>query len=73
MSKLKKGEMTETPVKTQFGYHIIKLEDSREAQFPGFDEVKPQLMQRLSQMKLQEFQESLRKSAKTDYKFSQQQ
>jgi peptidyl-prolyl cis-trans isomerase C len=73
MSKLKKGEMTETPVKTQFGYHIIKLEDSREAQFPGFDEVKPQLMQRLSQMKLQEFQESLRKSAKTDYKFSHQQ
>jgi len=72
MSKLKKGEMTDTPVKTQFGYHIIKLEDTREAQFPGFDEVKAQLMQRLAQTKLQAYQESLRKSAKTDYKFTQQ-
>ena len=70
LTKLKKGEMTETPVKTQFGYHIIKLEDSREAQFPGFDEVKPQLMQRLEQTKLQRFQEELKKSAKTDYKFA---
>ena len=70
LTKLKKGEMTETPVKTQFGYHIIKLEDSREAQFPGFDEVKPQLMQRLEQTKLQKFQEELKKSAKTDYKFA---
>src|SRR5580765_4895879 len=34
MVKLKKGEMTETPVKSQFGYHIIKLEDTRDAQFP---------------------------------------
>lgn len=71
LAKLKKGEMTDFPVKTQFGFHIIKLEDSREAQFPGFEEVKPQLMQRLSQLKLQQYQESLRKAAKTDYKFSQ--
>jgi hypothetical protein len=35
MTKLKKGEMTETPVKTQFGWHIIKLEDTREARVPG--------------------------------------
>jgi peptidyl-prolyl cis-trans isomerase C len=34
MTKLKKGEMTDAPVKTQFGWHIIKLEDTREAQFP---------------------------------------
>jgi peptidyl-prolyl cis-trans isomerase C len=72
MIKLKKGEMTETPVKTQFGYHIIKLEDTREAQFPGFDEVKPQLTQRVEQAKLQKFQEDLKKAAKTDYKFTQQ-
>jgi peptidyl-prolyl cis-trans isomerase C len=69
MSKLKKGEMTETPVKTQFGYHIIKLEDSREAQFPGFDEVKDQVKQRLTQAKLQKYQDDLRSKAKTDYKF----
>ncbi len=69
MSKLKKGEMTDAPVKSQFGWHIIKLEDTREAQFPGFDEVKDQIKQRMEQSKLQEFQESLRKAAKTDYKF----
>ncbi|WP_370538124.1 peptidylprolyl isomerase [Ideonella sp.] len=71
MAGLKKGEMTQEPVKTQFGYHIIKLEDTREAQFPAFDEVKPQLLQRLSQAKLQKYQEDLRAAAKTDYKFSQ--
>jgi len=70
MKALKKGEMTTEPVKTQFGYHIIQLEDTREAQFPPFDDVKGQLMQRMTQAKLQEYQESLRKAAKTDYKFS---
>ena len=66
---LKKGETTQTPVKSQFGFHIIKLEDTREAQFPSFEEVKPQVVQRLSQQKLQAYQEDLRKKAKTDYKF----
>ena len=72
LAQLKKGEMTETPVKTQFGWHIIRLEDTREAQFPAFDEVKPQLKQRLEQAKMQQFQEDLRKKAKTDYKFAGQ-
>jgi peptidyl-prolyl cis-trans isomerase C len=72
MTKLKKGEMTEAPVKTQFGWHIIRLEDMREAQFPPFEQVKGQIEQRLAQIKLQKYQEDLRKSAKTDYKFSQQ-
>jgi peptidyl-prolyl cis-trans isomerase C len=62
--------MTETPVKTQFGFHVIRLDDTREAPFPGFDEVKDQVKQRLEQQKVQKFQEDLRKSAKTDYKFS---
>ena len=70
---LKKGQMTETPVKTQFGYHIIKLEDSRTAQFPGFDEVKDKVKQQMQQVKLQEYEEKLRKSAKTDYKFAAEQ
>ena len=70
MKKLKKGEMTETPVKTQFGFHVIRLDDTRNAPFPGFDEVKDQVKQRLEQQKMQKFQEDLRKSAKTDYKFS---
>ncbi len=72
MAKLKKGEMTETPVKTQFGYHIIRLDDTREASFPAFDDVKGQIKQRLEQVKMQDFQDQLRAKAKTDYKFSQQ-
>ena len=72
MTGLKKGEMTETPVKSQFGWHIIRLDDTREAQFPEFEQVKPQIQQRLEQAKLQKFQDDLRKSAKTDYKFSAQ-
>lgn len=71
MAALKKGEMTETPVKTQFGWHIIKLEDTRDAAFPAFDEVKPQILQRLAQVKLQQFQQDLRTKAKTDYKFQE--
>jgi peptidyl-prolyl cis-trans isomerase C len=70
LTKLKKGEMTEEPVKSQFGYHIIRLEDTREAAFPAFEEVKPQLRQRMEQVKLQQFQEELRSKAKTDYKFN---
>jgi peptidyl-prolyl cis-trans isomerase C len=70
MAKLKKGEMTDVPVKTQFGYHIIRLEDTREANFPAFDDVKGQIKQRLEQVKMQEFQDQLRTKAKTDYKFA---
>ena len=69
MTKLKKGEMTETPVKSQFGYHIIKLEDTREAKFPPLEEVKPQIVQRLSQTKLAKFRDDIKAKAKTDYKF----
>ena len=71
MTKLKKGEMTETPVKTQFGYHIIRLDDTREAQFPPLDDVKGQIQQRLAQQKVAAFRDEIRAKAKTDYKFSQ--
>jgi len=70
LAKLKKGEMTDTPVKSQFGYHIIKLDDTRQATFPAFDDVKAQIMQRLEQQKLGEYQAKLKEAAKTDYKFS---
>lgn len=70
MTALKKGEMTQEPVKSQFGFHIIKLEDTREAQFPPFADVKAQIVQRLQQQKLMDFQQSLKSKAKTDYKFS---
>ena len=66
MTKLDKGKMTETPVKTQFGYHIIRLDDTREAQLPKFDEVKPQITQQLQQQKLAKYQEDLRAKAKVE-------
>ena len=50
--------------------NIIKLEDTREAEFPAFDDVKSQIVQRLDQLKLAQYQEQLRNAAKTDYKFS---
>lgn len=71
LTQLKKGEVTAMPVKTQFGWHIIKLEDTREAEFPAFDDVKAQIVQRLEQVKLAQYQEQLRNAAKTDYKFAQ--
>jgi len=70
MVKLNKGEVTDTPVKSQFGYHIIKLEDTRAVQFPAFDEVKAQIIQRNNQAKVAKFREELKTKAKTDYKFS---
>jgi peptidyl-prolyl cis-trans isomerase C len=61
---LKKGQLTDTPVKTQFGYHVIKLEDVRAAKIPTLEEVKPQIAESLQQKKLQAYQEELRKKAK---------
>ena len=70
MVKLKKGEMTQEPVKSQFGYHIIRLDDTRDTQFPPFEEVKTQLKQRMEQQRLGAFVDEIRAKAKTDYKFS---
>ncbi len=64
MIALKKGGLTEAPVKTQFGFHVIKLEDTRPAKIPTLDEVKQQITELLQQKKLQAFQEGLRKKAK---------
>ncbi|MNT51119.1 putative parvulin-type peptidyl-prolyl cis-trans isomerase precursor [compost metagenome] len=64
MVKLEKGKMTETPVKSQFGYHIIRLDDVRQAELPKLDDVKPQVAEQLQQQKLVKFQEGLRAKAK---------
>ena len=64
MVGLQKGQMTETPIKTQFGYHIIKLDDVRAAKVPTLEEVKPQIAESLQQKKLQAFQQELRAKAK---------
>lgn len=64
--KLNKGQMTDMPVKSQFGYHVIRVDDIRTAQLPAFDEVKPQIAQQMQQQKLSAFQEELRKKAKIE-------
>ncbi len=64
--KLKKGQLTEVPVKSQFGYHVIRLDDVRDAQLPPFEQVKPQIAQQLQQQKLAKFQDDLRAKAKVE-------
>ena len=66
LATLSKGKMTETPVKSQFGFHVIRLDDVRDAQLPKFDEVKPQIAQQLQQQKMTKFQEELRAKAKIE-------
>ena len=63
---LKKGQTTDTPVKSQYGYHIIRLDDERTAQLPQFDEVKPEISKQMQQQKLVSFQQELRNSAKVE-------
>jgi peptidyl-prolyl cis-trans isomerase C len=69
MVRLQKGQMTDAPVRSQFGWHIIRLDDTREAPFPAFADVKEQVKQRLEQLQVQAFQEEMRKRAKTDFMF----
>ena len=64
--KLNKGQTTQEPVKTQFGYHVIRLDDVRQAQLPKLEDVKPQIVQQLQQQKLAKFQQELRTSAKVE-------
>ena len=64
--KLKKGQLTDTPVKSQFGYHVIRLDDERQAQLPKLEEVKPQIAQQLQQQMMAKYQDELRAKAKVE-------
>ena len=64
--KLEKGKTTDAPVKSQFGWHVIRLVDVRQAELPKLEEVKPQVAQQLQQQKLVKFQEDLRAKAKVE-------
>ncbi|MGE5026909.1 MAG: peptidyl-prolyl cis-trans isomerase [Betaproteobacteria bacterium] len=66
MTKLQKGQYTTEPVKSQFGWHIIKLEDSRPMQAPPFDEVKQNLRQRAQQQQVDRMITELRAKAKVE-------
>ncbi|RJX32997.1 MAG: peptidylprolyl isomerase [Oxalobacter sp.] len=64
MVKLSKGQYTETPVQTDFGYHVIKLEDTRPSAFPALEEVKPQVAKAVTERRLKEYFDGLFKKAK---------
>ncbi len=64
--KLEKGKYTTAPVKSDFGYHVILLEDTREIKAPTLDEVKPQLSQRLQQQMVDKHITELRGKAKVE-------
>ena len=63
---LKKGAYTKEPVKSQYGWHIIKLDDVRDLKMPSLEELKPQIMQRLQQQSIQEYVADLRSKAKIE-------
>jgi len=60
MVKLPKGKFTTTPVQTQFGWHVIEVDDIRDAKVPPFDEVKGQLAQRMQGQQLEVYFKELR-------------
>jgi peptidyl-prolyl cis-trans isomerase C len=60
MVKLPKGKFTTQPVQTQFGWHVIEVDDIREAKVPPFEEVKPQLQQRMQGQQLDAYVKELR-------------
>jgi peptidyl-prolyl cis-trans isomerase C len=66
MVKLTKGQTTQAPVKSQFGFHVIRLDDVRDAQLPKFDDVKAQIQQQMQQERLSKFQDDLRTKAKVE-------
>jgi len=66
LAKLKKGQMTDVPVQTQFGWHIIRLDDERATKVPSYDEVKPQLTQMMQTQTIQKLVADLRAKAKIE-------
>src|SRR5690606_29447310 len=61
---MKKGELSAQPVQTQFGWHVIQVEDVRPIAFPSFEEARPQLEEMMRQQALSDYQKRLMKDAK---------
>jgi peptidyl-prolyl cis-trans isomerase C len=66
MAGLKKGETTKTPVKTQFGYHIIRLDDTRKPELPPLDAVRGEIVKQLQQQRVREAITAIRAGAKIE-------
>jgi len=66
LKKLKKGQLTDPAVQSQFGWHVIRLDDERPFKTPGFEEVKPQLQQNLQRQAIEKVIGDLRAKAKIE-------
>jgi peptidyl-prolyl cis-trans isomerase C len=64
VTKLQKGQVVDKPVQTQYGWHIIMVDDTRPLEFPALDQVKPQIEEMLRQQTLAQYQKSLHDAAK---------
>ena len=65
---MENGKYSEAPVKTQFGWHVILREDTRQAEPPAFEELKDRLRQNMEQQKFQDYFNALKASAKLEIK-----
>lgn len=68
LSELKKGSYSKTPVQTQYGWHVVRLDDERDMQPPPFEQVSKQIAGAIRQQRLQEYVKHLRDTAKVDIK-----
>ena len=66
VAKLEKGKFSEAPVQTPFGWHVILLEDTRDATPPSMDELKPQIQQMLQSKMVTDYLEKLKSGAKIE-------
>jgi peptidyl-prolyl cis-trans isomerase C len=66
MVKLKKGQITRTPVQTKFGWHIIRLEETRKLDFPEYDKLKNRIASQMQQLQLRRYVQELRAGARIE-------
>jgi peptidyl-prolyl cis-trans isomerase C len=66
LAGLKKGETTKTPVKTQFGYHIIRLDETRKPELPPLDVVRGEIVKQLQQLRIRDAIAATRADAKIE-------
>jgi peptidyl-prolyl cis-trans isomerase C len=66
MVKMKKGEITRKPVQSKFGWHVIRMDDSRKLDFPEYDKLKNRIASQMQQLQLRKYVQELRASARIE-------
>ena len=66
MVALQKGQYTQAPVKTQFGFHVIRVDDIRDTQLPSVEEAKPRILEVLQRNRFEKMLADLRTKAKIE-------